>query len=58
MRLAKCPGLIDSVLAETIPMYGRMIHGEKNGEVFEQAQAYDVRGRVCISDPTVFEWLR
>lgn len=43
------PGLIDNVLRETIPMYGRMIHGRDRGELWEAAQAYDVHGRVrCI----------
>lgn len=46
MRNAKCPGLLDTVLAETIPMYGRMIHGEKKGKLFEESQAYDIHGRV------------
>ncbi|KAI9656271.1 MAG: Kynurenine 3-monooxygenase [Bathelium mastoideum] len=45
MRQANCPGLVDAVLAETIPMHGRMIHGEERGQLFEQSQAYDVRGR-------------
>lgn len=39
------PGLLESVLAETIPMYGRMIHGEKNGKTFQEPQAYDIQGR-------------
>ncbi|GAB7357170.1 hypothetical protein MBLNU459_g8161t1 [Dothideomycetes sp. NU459] len=45
MKEANCPGLLDSVLPETIPMYGRMIHGEKNGELYEESQNYDVHGR-------------
>jgi kynurenine 3-monooxygenase len=32
-------------LDDTIPMYGRMIHGKKNGELFSTPQAYDVHGR-------------
>ncbi|KAE9971026.1 hypothetical protein BLS_004655 [Venturia inaequalis] len=39
MRNAKCPGLLDTVLAETIPMYGRMVHGEKKGKLFEESQS-------------------
>ena len=27
-------------------MHARMIHGERNGHVFEQSQSYDVQGRV------------
>lgn len=46
MRNAKCPGLLDTVLAETIPMYGRMVHGEKKGKLFEESQSYDIHGRV------------
>ncbi len=48
LRLAKCAGLLESILEETIPMYGRMIHGESNGKLFEQAQVYDVHGRVSF----------
>jgi kynurenine 3-monooxygenase len=48
MRNANVPGLLDSILAETIPMHGRMIHGQKNGELFEESQAYDIHGRVCV----------
>lgn len=43
--------LLDHVLAATIPMRGRMIHGKKaTGEFYEEAQDYDVHGRV--SSPT------
>ncbi|KAJ9374835.1 hypothetical protein DTO282E5_390 [Paecilomyces variotii] len=39
-------GLIDKLLQETIPMYGRMIHGRNaSGELWGAAQAYDVHGR-------------
>lgn len=42
--------LLDHVLAATIPMRGRMIHGKKaNGELYEDAQDYDVHGRVSFS---------
>lgn len=37
--------LLEQVLAETIPMYGRMIHSGKVGEPGE-SQNYDVHGRV------------
>lgn len=41
--------LLDHVLAATIPMRGRMIHGRKaTGELYEEAQDYDVHGRVSI----------
>lgn len=46
MRGANASGLVDSVLNETIPMYGRMIHGKKRGKLFEEAQSYDAQGRV------------
>ncbi|GME65950.1 Monooxygenase FAD-binding protein [Neofusicoccum parvum] len=49
MRQANCPGLLESVLNETIPMYGRMIHGSKNGENYEESQAYDVHGRAILA---------
>lgn len=39
--------LLDHVLAATIPMRGRMIHGRKaSGELYDEAQDYDVHGRV------------
>jgi kynurenine 3-monooxygenase len=47
--------LLDHVLAATIPMRGRMIHGRKaSGELYEEAQDYDVHGRVsniCLEFP-------
>ncbi len=47
MRQAQCEGLLGDVLAETIPMHARMIHGRrKNGEIYEESQQYDVHGRV------------
>ncbi|KAK3066857.1 kynurenine 3-monooxygenase, mitochondrial precursor, partial [Coniosporium uncinatum] len=45
MKHADCPGLLESVLAETIPMHGRMIHGQTNGQIWEESQTYDVHGR-------------
>ncbi|TID13474.1 General transcriptional corepressor [Venturia nashicola] len=45
MRNAKCDGLLDTILAQTIPMHGRMIHGGKKGKISEESQAYDVNGR-------------
>jgi hypothetical protein len=49
MRGANVPGLIDTILADTIPMHGRMIHGQNQGKLFEESQAYDIHGRVCLS---------
>jgi kynurenine 3-monooxygenase len=46
MRMANRPLLVESVLKRTIPMHGRMIHGEKDGKLYEQSQAYDIHGRV------------
>jgi kynurenine 3-monooxygenase len=46
MRLANRPLLLDLVLNRTIPMHGRMIHGEQDGTLYEQSQAYDVHRRV------------
>lgn len=48
MKKAECPGLLDSILKDTIPMHGRMIHGMQNDRLFEQSQNYDVHGRVCL----------
>lgn len=48
MRLTHCEGLLDAMLAETIPMHGRMIHGRgKHGDLYEEPQSYDAQGRVC-----------
>lgn len=49
LRAADCPGLLDSILADTIPMHGRMIHGRKGDDVFQESQKYDAHGRVCIA---------
>jgi kynurenine 3-monooxygenase len=55
MMNANRPKLIDGVMAETIPMRGRMIHGErafnyrKNSikpKLYEEPQDYDIHGRV------------
>ena len=46
MKKANCPGLLESVLNETIPMHGRMIHDQKHGNLFQEPQLYDVHGRV------------
>ena len=46
MKKANCPGLLESVLNETVPMHGRMIHGQKYGNLFQEPQLYDVHGRV------------
>ncbi|KAI8724742.1 Kynurenine 3-monooxygenase [Fusarium sp. LHS14.1] len=46
MRHAGQPDLLDHVMATTIPMRGRMIHGRgPTGALFEQSQDYDVKGR-------------
>jgi kynurenine 3-monooxygenase len=45
MRDANRRGLLESILKETIPMHGRMIHGRKNGHLFEESQQYDIHGR-------------
>lgn len=47
LRCANCPGLLEAVSEETIPMYGRMIHGrDADGNHYSQSQAYDVHGQV------------
>ena len=41
--------LAKSIVDETIPMYGRMIHGRNiTGDIYEQSQAYDINGKVSI----------
>lgn len=47
MQQAGKPELLEGVMAATIPMRGRMIHGKKaTGECYEIAQDYDVNGQV------------
>jgi kynurenine 3-monooxygenase len=49
MKHAGCPGLLESVVQETIPMYGRMIHTtRKDGALLEKSQQYDIHHRVRI----------
>ncbi|EMC94392.1 hypothetical protein BAUCODRAFT_35599 [Baudoinia panamericana UAMH 10762] len=46
MRQSQSQNLLDTVLSDTIPMYGRMIHGQDTaGQLTEQSQQYDVHGR-------------
>ena len=52
MRNAGQDGLLEDVLKETIRMDSRMIHGRrKNGDLFEESQAYDVNGQVWLAHP-------
>lgn len=47
MRNAGEPTLLEHVMAATIPMRGRMIHGKRpSGVLFEESQSYDIHGRV------------
>lgn len=47
LRNAGHPKLLDSILETTISMRGRMIHGRRSdGSLYEEAQDYDVHGRV------------
>ncbi|KAL1297866.1 hypothetical protein AAFC00_006389 [Neodothiora populina] len=45
LKHANIPGLVDSIMTETIPMHGRMIHGVDNGSFTEESQNYDIHGR-------------
>ena len=46
IRHAGFDGLLDAVLKDTIPMHGRMIHGQDGkGTLIEESQLYDVHGR-------------
>ncbi|KAK5661842.1 hypothetical protein OQA88_9946 [Cercophora sp. LCS_1] len=50
MRHSGQPKLIEHVMAATIPMRGRMIHGRRpNGEHYEEAQDYDIHGRSILA---------
>jgi kynurenine 3-monooxygenase len=46
MRQSGHPTLLDTILADTIPMHGRMIHSQNSaGTLTEESQQYDVHGR-------------
>lgn len=46
MRHSGSPKLLEAVLSETIPMYGRMIHSQDStGSPTEESQQYDIHGR-------------
>lgn len=52
MRHAGQPKLLNHVMAATIPMRGRMIHGRRaNGQLYEEPQDYDAHGRVSHGQP-------
>ncbi|KAK6431534.1 kynurenine 3-monooxygenase, mitochondrial precursor [Oleoguttula sp. CCFEE 5521] len=45
MRHSGSSTLLDAVLTDTIPMHGRMIHGQdKSGNLTEESQQYDIHG--------------
>lgn len=47
MKQSGEPSLVDHVMSATIPMRGRMIHGQSpDGSLYEHSQNYDVNGRV------------
>jgi hypothetical protein len=49
MRESRRPTLLEKVMAGTIYMRGRMIHGKSaSGEFTNDAQDYDVHGRVSV----------
>ncbi|KAK3639563.1 kynurenine 3-monooxygenase, mitochondrial precursor [Elasticomyces elasticus] len=45
MRHSGSDQLLETVLSQTIPMYGRMIHGKASSRLTEESQQYDVHGR-------------
>ncbi|TKA67629.1 hypothetical protein B0A55_08770 [Friedmanniomyces simplex] len=45
MRQSGSDDLLETVLSETVPMYGRMIHGKSSSRLSEESQQYDVHGR-------------
>jgi len=49
LRQTGLSDLADAVLADTVPMHGRMIHVRKNGEYVREAQQYDAHGRVSFA---------
>lgn len=48
LRKTGLSDLADAVLADTVPMHGRMIHVRKHGEYVREAQQYDAHGRVSV----------
>ncbi|KAJ4384152.1 kynurenine 3-monooxygenase, mitochondrial precursor [Didymella sp. IMI 355093] len=54
LRQTGLSDLADAVLANTVPMHGRMIHVRKHGEYVREAQQYDAHGRDLLAmDRTV-----
>ncbi|PFH55494.1 hypothetical protein XA68_18163 [Ophiocordyceps unilateralis] len=50
MQFAGHPTLLETVMDSTIPMRGRMIHGQSAaGALYEYSQDYDVKGRVIYA---------
>ncbi|KAG5935272.1 Kynurenine 3-monooxygenase [Claviceps monticola] len=50
MRQAGHSNLLAKLMAKTIPMRGRMIHGKsREGELYEHSQDYDVKGRAIYA---------
>ncbi|KAL4804801.1 kynurenine 3-monooxygenase [Aspergillus unguis] len=45
MQGSKRENVINEILREVVPIYGRMIHGRDDGKLWEAPQAYDVHGR-------------
>ncbi|KLU86643.1 kynurenine 3-monooxygenase [Magnaporthiopsis poae ATCC 64411] len=50
LRHAGQPRLLEDIVAATIPMRGRMIHGKRpSGELTETTQDYDIHGRAILA---------
>ncbi|KFX94915.1 hypothetical protein O988_06083 [Pseudogymnoascus sp. VKM F-3808] len=50
LRASGRHGLLERIMADTIPMRGRMIHGQKaSGAFYEEAQDYDIHGRTIYA---------
>lgn len=45
LKHANVTNLVENIMAETIPMHGRMIHGVDNNGFTEESQNYDIHGR-------------
>lgn len=48
MKHTRRDNMIQKILGEAIPVYGRMIHGRNDEKLWEASQAYDVHGRVGL----------
>ncbi|KAK4994175.1 kynurenine 3-monooxygenase, mitochondrial precursor [Elasticomyces elasticus] len=44
---AECPGLLENVIKDAVPIHCRMVHGVNGDKLTQKSMKYDVHGRVC-----------